>query len=36
MTSVYGHEAANTTLPGKATKLQFELNRTANRHRWAG
>ncbi len=27
MTSVYGHEATDTTLPGKATKLQFESNR---------
>ena len=27
MTSVYGHEVTDTTLPGKATKLQFELNR---------
>ena len=24
MTSVYGHEVTDTTLPGKATKLQFE------------
>ena len=24
MTNVYGHEVANTTLPGKATKLQLD------------
>ena len=29
-------EVADTLLPGKASKLQFKVDRTANRHRWAG
>lgn len=36
MTSLYGDEVTDTTLPGKATKLQVYLNRTINRHRWSG
>ncbi len=29
-------EAADTLLPGKASKLQLHSDRTVNRHRWAG
>ncbi len=29
----YEDEVTDTTLPGKATKLQLKKNRTANRHR---
>ena len=29
-------EAADTLLPGKASKLQLHVDRTVNRHRWAG
>ncbi|EDN75572.1 hypothetical protein MHA_2706 [Mannheimia haemolytica PHL213] len=36
MTSLYGDEVIDTTLPGKATKLQVIINRTINRHRWSG
>ncbi len=36
ITSVLGHEVADTKLPRKATKLQLHWDRTANRHRWAG
>lgn len=36
MTRFYGTEVTDTTLPGKATKLQVILNRTINRHRWSG
>ena len=36
MTRLYGAEVTDTTLPGKATKLQVYLNRTENRHRWSG
>jgi hypothetical protein len=36
MTRRLGAEVADTTLPGKATKLQLYWDRTANRHRWAG
>jgi len=35
MTRLYGAEVTDTTLPGKATKLQVYLNRTENRHRWS-
>jgi len=29
-------EAANTLLPGKASKLQLHVDRTVNGHTWAG
>ena len=31
-----GAEVTDTKLPRKATKLQVNENRTANRHRWVG
>ena len=31
---IYGSEVIDTTLPGKATKLQLYIDRTANRHWW--
>ena len=35
MTRHFGAEVADTLLPGKASKLQSVIDRTANRHRWA-
>ncbi len=29
------NEVSDTLLPGKSSKLQFQTDRTANRHRWA-
>jgi hypothetical protein len=36
MTSELVREVVDTLLPGKASKLQSRIDRTANRHRWAG
>jgi len=33
---LYEHEVSDTLLPGKASKLQSVIDRTANQHRWAG
>ena len=32
----YGLEVIDATLPGKASKLQIQWDRTPNRHRWSG
>ena len=36
MTRRYGAEVVDPRLPRKASKLQVNVDRTANRHRWAG
>jgi len=35
-TSTYGCEVVDAMLPGKASKLQIDIDRTRNRHRWSG
>ncbi len=32
----HGVEVIDATLPGKASKLQIQWDRTPNRHRWSG
>ncbi len=36
MTSLLADEVVDALLPGKAAKLQLQIDRTANRHRWVG